>query len=378
MRVWVSAGETSGDMHAAAVVRALAGMAGDVEISGIAGPAMRAAGCLPVADMADLNVMGLTDVIRALPRIRAVRARVLEHVRLFRPDVAILVDFPGFHMDIGARLRRMGVPVLQYIAPKLWAWGAWRARRLARAQDALACILPFEPAWFAARGIEARYVGNPSAFACGGGWSGKDLRRRLGVADDAPLLGLLPGSRASEIARHAPLLANAWRRIRQQCPDARAVVPRAPGADTAWLEPLEEAGALFVDRMADGFALRVDAAVAVSGTATLELALWDVPTVLVYRGSPATVLAGRMLVRTPYIGLANILLETTAMPELIQREASVEQVAEEALAVLEGGEAARAQRRHFERLRSLLGVSDPAREVARMAIRLCDGHERTA
>ncbi len=370
MRVFISAGEPSGDMHAAAVARAISAMRQDARITGVAGPALKAAGCEPVADMGELNVMGLTDVLRALPRIRRVRARVLEHVRDERPDVAVLVDFPGFHMDVGTRLRRMGVPVLQYIAPKLWAWGAWRARRLKRAQDALACILPFEPAWFAARGVAARYVGNPSAAACAGGWSRSELARQTGLVGPGPLLALLPGSRASEIARHAPLLAECLRRIREQRPDVRAVVPRAPGADASMLAPLAEAGARFVDRMSEGFALRADAAIAVSGTATLELALWDVPSVLIYRASPLTVRAGRLLVRTPYIGLANILLEEAAMPELIQEEASVERIVAETLPLLAGEEAARSQRQRFARLRDLLGEADPANAVAEWAIRM--------
>ena len=370
MRVFISAGEPSGDMHAAAVARAISAMREDARLAGVAGPALKAAGCEPVADMGELNVMGLTDVLRALPRIRRVRARVLEHVRDERPDVAVLVDFPGFHMDVGTRLRRMGVPVLQYIAPKLWAWGAWRARRLKRAQDALACILPFEPAWFAARGVAARYVGNPSAAACAGGWSRAELARQTGLDGSGPLLALLPGSRASEIARHASLLAECLRRIREQRPDVQAVVPRAPGADASMLAPLAEAGARFVDRMSEGFALRADAAIAVSGTATLELALWDVPSVLIYRASPLTVRAGRLLVRTPYIGLANILLEEAAMPELIQEEASVERIVAETLPLLAGEEAARSQRQRFVRLRDLLGEADPANAVAEWAIRI--------
>jgi len=373
LRVFISAGEASGDMHAAALARALRDRDPALCLEGIAGPALREAGCTPVSDMRELNVMGLTDVVRALPRIHAVRTRVLTHVRESRPDVAVLVDFPGFHMNLGRRLRRMGVPVLQYIAPKLWAWGAWRARKLKRAQDGLACILPFEPDWFGCRGITACYVGNPSAIACKGGWSADTLRQRIGAKPDEKLLALLPGSRASEIARHAPLLAKTLRRIRAHHPDIRAVTPLAPGADRALLAPLAEAGVDFVERMEEGFALRADAAIAVSGTATLELALWDTPTVLIYRASPWTVRAGRMLVKTPYIGLANILLNEAAMPELIQEDASADRIVAETLPLLEQGEAARHQRARFERLRAMLGEADPASAVADWALSLAGG-----
>ena len=143
MRVFISAGEASGDLHAAGVIRTLLEHAPETDISGIAGPAMRQAGCQPVADMNELNVMGVVDVLKSLPRIRDVHRRVLAHVAETAPDVVILVDFPGFHINLGRRLRRMGIPVIQYIAPKLWAWGGWRAKKLRQSQDALASILPF-------------------------------------------------------------------------------------------------------------------------------------------------------------------------------------------------------------------------------------------
>lgn len=368
MRILISAGEASGDMHAAAVIRGLRGGCKQAEISGIAGPSMRQAGCELLMDMEQLNVMGVSDVVSALPRIRRVREEVLEWAGHYRPDIAILVDFPGFHINLGARLRKLGIPVLQYIAPKLWAWGAWRSGRLKQSQDGLACILPFEPEWFAKRGIKAVYAGNPSAAACATGWNKREFRQRLGFAQDASVLAILPGSRPSELTHHIPLLVESWRMIQRQCPDVRCVVPLAPGVDKKMLEPLLQTGAVPLDRMEEGFALRADAAIAVSGTATLELALWDVPTVLVYRTSSLTVFMAKKLVRAPYIGLANILLNKSAMPELIQKEATTENIVRSALPLIQGGEDAMRQRAMFAALRTLLGEDDPAVAVAAMAM----------
>ncbi|MDQ6960496.1 MAG: lipid-A-disaccharide synthase [Mariprofundaceae bacterium] len=373
MRILISAGEVSGDMHAAAVIESLNSRYGHAEIFGITGPSMKRAGCETLIDMEQLNVMGVSDVLRALPRIRRIRNDILEWAGHNRPDIAILVDFPGFHINLGARLRKLGIPVLQYIAPKLWAWGSWRVGRLKHSQDKLACILPFEPKWFGARGIAACYAGNPSVAACAKGWSGAELRQRLGFARDKPLLAILPGSRPSELAHHVPLLTESWKMIQRQYPDACCVVPVAPGVDKALLESLIKEGAVPVNRMEDCFALRADAAIAVSGTATLELALWDVPTVLVYRTSPLTVFMAKKVVRVPFIGLANILLNASVMPELIQEEATAGNIVRTVLPLLQFGEEAALQRTMFAALRTMLGGDDPAAAVAAMSVQMAIG-----
>jgi len=374
MKVLISAGEASGDMHAAGVIEALSQQYPQADVSGIAGPAMRQAGCKAIADMHELNVMGVVDVIKSLPRIHKVRQRILDHVAATPPDVAILVDFPGFHMNLGSRLRRMGIPVLQYIAPKLWAWGAWRAKKLRHSQDALASILPFEPAWFAQHAVAADYVGNPSAASCRGGWSRDEFRRQAGLTGNGPVLAILPGSRPSELAHHVPLLAATWQQLRKQYPQLSAVIPLAPGVDQALLVPLSKQGGVhLLARMQDGFRLHADAAVAVSGTATLELALWDIPTLLVYRSASFTVFMARRVVRLPHVGLANILLDKSATSELIQEQATEENVVAHVCELLSNAKLCRRQRQDFAALRELLGDKEPATEVVRMAAALAVG-----
>ncbi len=380
MRILISAGEASGDMHAAAVIRYLHAGCDHAEIFGIAGPSMRHAGCETLIDMGQLNVMGVSDVLKALPRIRRIRNEMLEWADDNRPDIAILVDFPGFHINLGARLRKLGIPVLQYIAPKLWAWGSWRVKRLKDSQDQLACILPFEPEWFGKRDIAAHYVGNPSAAACARGWGRVEFRRRLGWPEETTVLAILPGSRPSELAHHIPLLAETWKAVQRRFPEARCVVPLAPGVDKALLDPLLGEGAVPVDRATSGFALRADAAIAVSGTATLELALWNVPTVLVYRTTPLTAFMGRRVVRVPYVGLANILLRRAVMPELIQERATVENIVQSVLPLLRGEKEAVYQQEKFGSLHTMLGDDNPAAAVAMLAVRMttCAGEKTPA
>ncbi|MDQ6959188.1 MAG: lipid-A-disaccharide synthase [Mariprofundaceae bacterium] len=370
MRILISAGEASGDMHAAAVIKNLNTGHNPPDTYGITGPAMKNAGCETLIDMEQLNVMGVNDVLKSLPRIRRVRNEILEWTTINKPDIAILVDFPGFHINLGKKLRKLGIPVLHYIAPKLWAWGAWRVKRLKQSQDKLACILPFEPEWFANHGIAAHYVGNPSAAACAQGWNRAEFRQRLGFSENIPVLAILPGSRPSELAHHVPLLTESWKIIQQQCPDVHCVVPLAPGVDATLLEPLIKEGAVTVDRMEEGFALRADAAIGVSGTATLELALWDVPTVLVYRTSRLTVFMAKKVVRIPYIGLANILLNEAVMPELIQEDATVEHIVQAALPLLHGKKEAIRQQEKFATLRTLLGDKNPAESIATIVFQM--------
>ncbi|MDQ6995593.1 MAG: lipid-A-disaccharide synthase, partial [Mariprofundaceae bacterium] len=268
IHVFICAGESSGDMHGAAVIRSLKKQHPDIQISAVAGSAMRREGCDVVCPMESLNVMGIVDVLKALPRIQKIGKDLLAWAAKTRPDVVILVDFPGFNMRLGEKLRRLGMPVLYYIAPKLWAWGHWRVKRLQRAQHQLAAILPFEPNWFSKHAIEAHYVGNPSAVACQGGWSKADLKTRLGMTQDQRLLALLPGSRSSELARHTDVLIQSYQHLKQTMPDLTAVTTQAPSVTDEQMQPFVDAGIHVLNRLDEGYALRADAALAVSGTAT--------------------------------------------------------------------------------------------------------------
>jgi len=365
---FVSAGEASGDLHAATVVAELKCRYPDSEITGIAGDQMQRQGCTVLHHMHELNVMGIIDVLGSLSRIRQVELSVMAWCTEHRPDVAVLVDFSSFHMRLGRKLRKLGIPVVHFIAPKLWAWGSWRVSRLKKSQNRLACILPFEPEWFNRHGIShATYVGNPSATACMNGWSAMELRQQLEIEGNPPLLALLPGSRPQEIRVHVPILAEALKQVQKLMPEVVCIVPVAPGVDMDVLQPLWNQAAKPVRRTDEGFALHVDAAVAVSGTATLELALWDTPTVLIYKSSWLMVFLARRLARIRCAGLANIILgDRPVMPELIQEACTVDNIITELMPLLHNEEPARRQRLECARLRTLLGHQQAAVGVANM------------
>jgi len=364
---FVSAGETSGDFHAATVVAELKKRFPEATVTGVAGSQMIEQGCEPLHHMHELNVMGIGDVLRSLSRIRRIEQSILDWCTGSRPDAVVLVDFSSFHMRLGRKLRALGIPVVHFIAPKLWAWGAWRVSKLKQSQDRLASILPFETQWFAKHGIEATYVGNPSAIACEKGWSEAELKERLGVRPEQPLLALLPGSRPQELKSHVAILAQTLAAVRREIPHVACVVPLAPGVKMETLEPLWEQGAVPISRTEPGYALRADAAVAVSGTATLELALWNVPTVLIYLASPLMAFLARRLVKLNCAGLANIVLgDRPVMPELIQQDCTLKNILASLLPLMSDGEAAGLQRRQFVRLRDLLGQKIPAAGVVDM------------
>ncbi|MDX8388560.1 MAG: lipid-A-disaccharide synthase [Ghiorsea sp.] len=370
-RILMSAGEASGDLHASAVIQSLKSKLPDgeiLQIAGIAGSMMQKQGCVAVRDMSELNVMGFGDVIMALPRIKSVERDIFKFATGFQPDVVILTDFTSFHIGLGRKLRAQGFYVVHYIAPKLWAWGAKRITKLQMSQNKLACIFPFEEKWFGSRGVDASYIGNPSAYACRGGWSKLELKQRLGLSVETPLLALLPGSRPGELKRHVQLLADTYVRLKKHKQDLAAVATIAPNVDKPLLQPLVDAGVMLLERTEDNYALRADAAIAVSGTATLELALWDTPTVLVYKTTAFSWFVGQRLIKGRCVGLANILLLGDApssqgiVPELLQDACTLESIEAEVLPLLEGHN--EKQKAAFKELRDLLGEENPADKLA--------------
>jgi len=371
-RVLMSAGEVSGDLHASAVIKSLKEQLPDavnLDVAGIAGPMMQQAGCRAVRDMAELNVMGFGDVIMALPRIKSVERDICKFATEFQPDVVILTDFTSFHLGLGRKLRAQGFYVVHYIAPKLWAWGAKRITKLQQSQNLLACIFPFEQGWFSEHGVQnSQYVGNPSAYACRGGWSKVELKQKLGLDENISLLALLPGSRPSELKQHVQLLADSYVHLKQMKKDLAAVATLAPGVNKALLQPLVDVGVLLLERTEKNYALRADAAIAVSGTATLELALWDTPTVLVYRTSAFSWFIGQRLIKGRCVGLANILLLGDApssegiVPELLQHDTTITNIEAAVLPLLEGDAAHQYQA--FSDLKILLGETNPADKLA--------------
>ncbi len=329
LRVAVVAGETSGDALGGALIDALRERLPDVQFRGVAGVAMRAAGCEALADAHDLAVMGLTDVLAHLPRLLRLRARLLREIRAWHPDVFIGIDYQQFNLSLARALKRQGLATVQYVAPQVWAWRQGRVRTLARAYDLMLCLLPFEPPFFAAHALAARFVGHPLADQIPLQPDRSAARAALQLDPERPVLALLPGSRVSEVQRLSSPFIEAATLLRRSHPTLQVIAPMAgPTVRTVFEARLAAAPAATAVQVLDGRSrtalTAADVAVVASGTATLEALLCRCPMVVAYRVGPVTAQLVRMLrlVRSPFFALPNLLAGEALAPELIQEAAT--------------------------------------------------------
>lgn len=361
--VFVSAGEPSGDAHAGALVTALKRLVPDVAVEGVGGAHLEAAGARLVARIEDLTVIGFVEVVRKVPAHWRLLRRI--KARLARGDVrlVVLVDYPGFHLRVAAAAARAGVPVLYYVAPQLWAWGERRVHQMARTVSRLAVILPFEEAFFTARGVPATFVGHPLLDRPPLPGDAASLKRSLGLAPDRPVLGLFPGSRVQEVERLWPAFREAAERVRRDTPGLQVLVAAAGNARY----PDGGDSLIVPGRPRECFAA-ADAALCKSGTSTLEAAMAGTPLVVAYRMHPLSYLLARRLVRVDWIGMVNLVAERQVAPELIQSAVTPEALARAVRPLLDPASAERrAQLEGLAEVRRRLGAPGAAARAAELA-----------
>ncbi|HWQ69837.1 MAG TPA: lipid-A-disaccharide synthase [Patescibacteria group bacterium] len=357
-RILIVAGESSGDLHAAGVVAELRRRAPDLTIEGIGGDRMRQAGVRLHAHAGDLAVVGLVEVAARLPAIWRAYRSMIRCLRDRRPDLVILVDFPDFNLRLARRASRLGIPVVYFISPQVWAWRAGRIRSIAKYVRRLLVIFPFEESFYRDRGVEALYVGHPLLDRLASSPSMNEARRRLELEGTAPVLGLLPGSRVGELTRHLPILLRSAKRLMTEQPDLRVVIAAADGL------PLDLIGSFLAQEavlatVVQGRTYEVMAAsdllLVASGTATIEAAIIGTPMVIVYRLAFLSWLLGRLLIRVPYIGMVNLVAGRRVAPELVQFHATPERIADEARRLLLSAEQRRQMRQALQQMRDRLG-----------------------
>jgi lipid-A-disaccharide synthase len=276
-------------------------------------------------------VMGITEVIPKLPRLLRVLEGLVRTAARRQPDCAVLVDIPDFNLRLARKLKRLGIPVVYYVSPMIWAWRSSRIEAIAERVDLMICILPFEEPIYQRAGVRVKYVGNPVLDRAPAAAEPARFRAQLGLDTARPTLALLPGSRITEVRRILPAMVGAARELARDRPSLQIVVPVAASI------PREEISAAFAGSMepklVDGQAPEAvgasDAAVVASGTAVLEAALMERPLVVVYRVAPVSYLVGRALLKVAYVSLVNLLLGRRAVPELIQKAMSPERIAAE-------------------------------------------------
>jgi lipid-A-disaccharide synthase len=370
----VVAGEASGDLHAARLLAALGTLVPDVRPFGLGGDELAAAGLEPLAHSSEISVVGLTEVLRVLPRAREIFAALLAEVDRRRPAVALLVDFPDFNLRLAKELAARGVRVVYYISPQVWAWRRGRVRAISRHVEEMLVLFPFEVEFYARHGVEVTHVGHPLVDEVPADlpqvWDRTELAD--GVPVDGPFqVALLPGSRVSEIEAMLPAMLGAAGRLAEELPVFVRLI-RAPSVPREMLEEAIELSGLPV-RISerDRFAAVADShlAICASGTATLEVGLLGTPLVVLYRLASWTYLAARMLVRLPHVSLVNLVLERPAVPELLQGGAKPERVAAEAAAILRDPARVAAMRADLALLRGRLGDRGASGRAARALAR---------
>ncbi len=366
--------EASADLHGAAVLRELRTLRPGLRCFGAAGPLMRAEGCEALVRAEDLSVMGIAEVIPALPRIFRALGTLRRAAAARRPRAALLIDSPDFNLRLARKLRALGVKVVYFIGPSVWAWRRYRVKQIARDVARMLVILPFEAAFYAQHGVQATFVGNPLADEIAEPLEGQALKDSLGLDRARPVLALLPGSRRQEILRLWPPLLGASRLLLARRPDLQLVVPVAPTIDLATL-PTGGLAITFVAGRAPDVLRAADAAIVASGTATLQAALAPVPLVVIYRLSWLSWFIARMLVRVKFVSLVNLLAGRLLVPELLQRGCTSEAIAAQAGALLENGAERRAQLEGLQELRREIappGAPHAARRAAQELLQVLE------
>jgi lipid-A-disaccharide synthase len=368
--IMVVAGEASGDLHGATLCRALRALAPDRPLVGMGGERMAGEGLTRLADVTGVAAVGGTEALSPLPALLGAWRRLRAALqRSPRPATLVLIDFPEFNLRLARVARRAGVPVVYFIPPQVWAWRPWRARAIARRVSLVLAVFPFEPALYRRAGARVEFVGHPVLDALAGAPSREEARGRLGLDSEAPIVGLLPGSRGQEIARTLPVLQAAAARIAAARPATQFVLAGIDRRDGG-PDPLAAlAGRTPPVRVVRGDTYAVmraaDLLLVNSGTATLEAALLGTPMVVCYRLSRLTEAWARLLVRVPWISLANIVLGRAVVPELYQSALTPQRVAAEALRLLDSPAARGEQRAAFRELGGALGTPGVGLRAAR-------------
>ncbi|PTR26055.1 lipid-A-disaccharide synthase [Pseudomonas sp. GV085] len=368
LRIALVAGEASGDILGAGLMRALKARHPMVEFIGVGGPLMQAEGLTPYFPMERLSVMGLVEVLGRLRELLARRKKLVTDLIDAKPDVFIGIDAPDFNLNIELKLRQAGIKTVHYVSPSVWAWRQKRVLKIREGCDLMLTLFPFEARFYEEKGVPVRFVGHTLADAIPLEANRSAARAELGLPD-GPLVALMPGSRGGEVGRLGALFLDTAQRLRTLHPGVRFVMPCASPQRRAQLEELL-AGRDLPLTLLDGnshLALAAcDAVLIASGTATLEALLYKRPMVVAYRLAPLTFWILKRMVKSPYISLPNLLAQRLLVPELLQDDATVEALAQTLSPLIEGGEE---QTRGFDEIHRTLRL-DASNQAADAVLNL--------
>ena len=375
--IMLSAGEASGDLHGATMCRALRALDPGVRLIGMGGPRMAAAGVEILVDPTAHAAMGTSEALGRVPGLYRAYKLLVRRLREARPMAMVLIDFPEFNLRLAKQARRSGIPVLYFIPPQLWAWRRGRIRQMARRMTRVLAVFPFEESLYEEAGVPVEFVGHPLLDVVPRDLDRAKARERLGVGERQTLVGLLPGSRRQEVVRLLPPMLDAAARLSRADGRRCFVLGLAASVDrglvTAHLRRASEAGGppvAVVEGLTHEVMAASDALLIASGTATLEAALLGAPMVVCYRVSRLTEVVARLLNRSPWISLPNIVAGRAAVPEILQDKVTGARLSFEAERLLVEPVAATAQRAAFKEVRSRLGQPGVGERAARAVLKV--------
>lgn len=359
LHIGLLAGEASGDLLGAGLIRSLRRHFPDLVCTGIGGPAMQAQGFLSLYPMERLSVMGIIDPLKRLPELIRCRRNIRHHFLQQRPDVFIGIDSPDFNLGLEVSLREAGIPVVHYVSPSVWAWRQRRIKKIAKACDLILTLFPFEMDFYRQHQVNAQFIGHPLADAMPGENDKQSARTRLGLDGEAPCLALLPGSRQGELRHMAPVFLEAASRVAASIPGLTVISASANEARHGELVTLcRQLAPQLQVKVFQGEARNVmvasDAVLVTSGTATLEALLCGRPMAIAYRMSALIFPLVRAMVKAPFMGLPNLLAGEKIVPEFVQQEATPTALADAILDFMQHPQKTDALQSRFQRIREEL------------------------
>jgi len=368
--IFIIAGESSGDLHGAHLAKELKKLSPDLRLFGLGGGSMREAGVEILADPTRIAVIGLIEVLQHFSDFKRLFHLAVRALDERRPDLVVLIDYPGFNLRFAREVKRRGIRLVYYISPQIWAWDPGRIHAIKKLVDRMLVVFPFEKELYEKAGVPVTFVGHPLLDQVRPSLSRMEALEQLGLSDGLPVIGILPGSRQGEVRRHLPVLLEAGEKLREALPSsARFLLIKAPHLPWEIYQPFLKQSHLnpkVIERWDYDCLHGCDLVLVASGTATLECALLERPIVIVYKTSWPTYFLSRLLIRIPHIGLVNVVAGRKVAPELIQREANPERIAMETLSLWKDAQRRQEMKDSFSAIRKSLGEPGAGRRAAEM------------
>ncbi len=374
IRVLISCGEASGDLYAGALTRELRELDPGVAVAGLGGDRLREAGATLLGDYHRLTVTGLAEVVKILPRSYGMYRRLVARARAERPDVFVAIDFPDFNFRLASAMRGLGIPVVYYISPQLWAWRPGRMRTMRRIASHVLVIFPFEEAIYREAGVPVTFVGHPLLDLVPPAPNRAAFLASVGLRADRRTIALLPGSRPNELREILPTLVDAARRLAARG-DTQFLLARAPHLDDSLFKPAAQSGLplAIVEERADDVLSSSDLVITASGTATVQAAIHECPMVIVYRLSGLTYRLGKPFVKLETYGMVNLIAGRRIAPELIQEAFTADAVVSHATTLLDDPAAYSAAKQALRTVRERLGAPGASRRAAAAVLGVARG-----